>query len=408
MNNTKIVITGMGAVTPIGIGVEAYWQSLLSCRGGAAPISKFDASDLPVRFAAEVKQFDALTYLSAKRLEAMDDFQCYAFAAAAMALEDGALPVNPYRTGIVLGSALTGMATISQTQRDIDLAGQRVGPKFVPKILGNVAAAQIAIAYGIKGPSLTVDTACSSGTDAIIVAAMLLKSGAADAVLAVGAESGLSPLLIQSLSKAHALSQRNDAPEEASRPFDRDRDGFVIGEGGGAMLLETEAHALRRGATIRAELLGYANMNDGFHIMSPEPEGLGAAECMRLALESAGLSPEEIGYLNAHGTSTLKGDAAECLAIRRVFGDYTDHLPVSSIKGATGHMMGAGGVTEAIACVKALNSCVLPPTLHYGNPDPECVLDVIPNEPRQLKVRAAISNTFGFGGQNASLVLGAY
>jgi len=408
MNKTKIVITGMGAVTPIGIGVEEYWRNLLSCRSGMAPISKFDATDLPVRFAAEVKNFDPITYLSAKRLEAMDDFQRYAFAAAAMALEDGGLTINPYRTGIVVGSALTGMATISLTQREVDLTGQRVGPKFVPKILGNIAAAQIAISYGIKGPSLTVDTACSSGTDAIIMSAMLLKAGAADAVLAVGAESGLGPLLIQSLAKANALSQRNDAPEEASRPFDLDRDGFVIGEGGGAMLLETEEHALARGAAIRAELMGYANMNDGFHIMSPEPEGLGAAVCMRLALESAGLEPEQVGYLNAHGTSTLKGDAAECLAIRRVFGSYADILPVSSIKGATGHLMGACGVTEAIACVQALNGGVLPPTLHYGHPDPDCALDVIPNQPRPLKIRTAVSNTFGFGGQNASLVLGAY
>lgn len=409
MEQTKIVITGMGAVTPIGIGVSNYWKSLISGECGVGRITRFDASDLPVQIAAELKNFDPTAYMPKQLARTMDPFMQFAFIAAEQALQDCKLEIAPEcdRIGIVMGTAMDGVTTVAQTQASFD-EGHRVGPRFVPMTIGNIAAAQIAIAHGIHGPSLTLNTACSAGGDAIMTAAMLLRTGEADAVLAVGGESILCPIVVSGLSQAKALSRRNDDPQGACRPFDADRDGFVIGEGGGALMLETEAHALARGATIYAELAGYANTSDAHHVTAPCPDGAGAAACMKRALERAGMQPPEIGYINAHGTSTLLGDRAETTAVKAVFGSRESAPPMSSTKSATGHLMGAGGLTEAIACIMAVREGVLPPTLHLETSDPECDLDYVPNQARKVEITAAMSNSLGFGGQNSSLIVKKY
>ena len=409
LDQTKLVITGMGAVTPIGVGVPAYWQALTAGKCGIGRITRFDASDLPVQIAAELKDFDPAAYMPKTLARTMDPFMQYAFVAAEEALGDSGLDIaaDPDRVGIVMGTAMDGVTTVAGTQAAYD-AGKRVGPRFVPMTIGNIAAAQISIAHGITGPSMTLNTACSAGGDAIMTAAMLLRTGEADAVLAVGGESILCPIVVAGLSQAHALSRRNDDPEQACRPFDADRDGFVIGEGGGALILETEEHARARGAHIYAELAGYANTSDAHHVTAPHPEGAGAAACMRRALKRAGLQPSDIGYINAHGTSTGLGDIAETQAVKAVFGGRESAPPVSSTKSMTGHLMGAGGITESIACILAIHDGILPPTLHLAHPDPACDLDYIPNEARKTRITAAMSNSLGFGGQNSSLIFTQY
>ena len=409
LDQTKLVITGMGAVTPIGVGVPAYWQALTAGKCGIGRITRFDASDLPVQIAAELKDFDPAAYMPKTLARTMDPFMQYAFVAAEEALGDSGLDIaaDPDRVGIVMGTAMDGVTTVAGTQAAYD-AGKRVGPRFVPMTIGNIAAAQISIAHGITGPSMTLNTACSAGGDAIMTAAMLLRTGEADAVLAVGGESILCPIVVAGLSQAHALSRRNDDPEQACRPFDADRDGFVIGEGGGALILETEEHARARGAHIYAELAGYANTADAHHVTAPHPEGAGAAACMRRALKRAGLQPSDIGYINAHGTSTGLGDIAETQAVKAVFGGRESAPPVSSTKSMTGHLMGAGGITESIACILAIRDGILPPTLHLAHPDPACDLDYIPNEARKTRITASMSNSLGFGGQNSSLIFTQY
>lgn len=409
LDQTKLVITGMGAVTPIGVGVPSYWQALTAGKCGIGRITRFDASDLPVQIAAELKDFDPAAYMPKTLARTMDPFMQYAFVAAEEALGDSGLDIaaDPDRVGIVMGTAMDGVTTVAGTQAAYD-AGKRVGPRFVPMTIGNIAAAQISIAHGITGPSMTLNTACSAGGDAIMTAAMLLRTGEADAVLAVGGESILCPIVVAGLSQAHALSRRNDDPEQACRPFDVDRDGFVIGEGGGALILETEEHARARGAHIYAELAGYANTADAHHVTAPHPEGAGAAACMRRALKRAGLTPSDIGYINAHGTSTGLGDIAETQAVKAVFGGRESAPPVSSTKSMTGHLMGAGGITESIACILAIRDGILPPTLHLAHPDPACDLDYIPNEARKTRITAAMSNSLGFGGQNSSLIFTQY
>lgn len=409
LDQTKLVITGMGAVTPIGVGVPAYWQALTAGKCGIGRITRFDASDLPVQIAAELKDFDPAAYMPKTLARTMDPFMQYAFVAAEEALGDSGLDIaaDPDRIGIVMGTAMDGVTTVAGTQAAYD-AGKRVGPRFVPMTIGNIAAAQISIAHGITGPSMTLNTACSAGGDAIMTAAMLLRTGEADAVLAIGGESILCPIVVAGLSQAHALSRRNDDPEQACRPFDADRDGFVIGEGGGALILETEEHARARGAHIYAELAGYANTSDAHHVTAPHPEGAGAAACMRRALKRAGLQPSDIGYINAHGTSTGLGDIAETQAVKAVFGGRESAPPVSSTKSMTGHLMGAGGITESIACILAIRDGILPPTLHLAHPDPACDLDYIPNEARKTRITAAMSNSLGFGGQNSSLIFTQY
>ena len=423
----KIVITGMGAVTPIGSGVEEYWDNLIAGACGIDKIRQFDATDLAVRIAAEVHSFDLQKYMPKKMIHETDAFTQYAYVAAAEALamageKDGersgenarmigdpdgsadiGLPADPDQMGIVMGTAMAGVATTAATQEILTNAVHKnVGPRFVPRILGNIAAAQIAIAHGITGHSVTLSTACASGGDAVSAAAMLLQADEADAVLAVGAESILCPLVIYSLANAHTLSRMNDDPQHSCRPFDAHRSGFVIGEGGGALVLETEENALARGATIYAELAGWANNNEAYHVIKPNPDGVSSIKCMRKALLRAGLSPQDVDYINAHGTGTKLGDEAELNALGQLF----EGSAISSTKGATGHMMGAGGITEAIACIQAIREGIVPPTLNLEDCDSD--LDLVRGESRKMTVDTAMTNAFGFGGQNSSLIFRRY
>lgn len=404
----KIVITGMGAVTPIGIGVDTYWKNITAGASGIDTIKSFDASELAVQIAGEVKNFNPSDYMPKDLIRKTDPFMQYAYIAAEEALKQSNLEIEPERTGIVMGTAMNGIATIAFTQDALSGAThKKVGPRFIPKILGNIAAANIAIDHNIQGPSLTVSTACSSGGDAINTACMCMQTGKADVMLAVGAESVLCPLVIYSLANAKALSRRNDSPATASRPFDVTRDGFVIGEGGGALVLETEEHALARGAKIYGEVLGCGNTDDAYHVTAPHPEGRGAIACMKQAIAQANIDASQIGYVNAHGTATNKGDTVETASIKSVF---SDKLPyVSSTKGATGHMMGAGGITEVITCVKAIETGVIPPTINLNEVDPECSgIDFVANTAKKAEIDYAMSNAFGFGGQNSSIIVGRY
>ena len=404
----RIVITGMGAVTPVGIGVDNYWNNLIAGVSGIDTIKTFDSSELAVQIAGEIKDFNPSDYLEKDLIRKTDPFMQYAYIAAEEALKQSGLEVETERTGIIMGTAMSGVAPTALPQEARPGAShKKVGPRFIPKILGNIAAANIAIDYNIQGPSFTVSTACSSGGDAINTAIMCMQTGKADVMLAVGAESVLCPLVIYSLANAKALSRRNDDPKTASRPFDVTRDGFVIGEGGGALVLETEEHALARGAKIYGVIEGCGNTCDAHHVTAPHPEGRGAIACMKQALAEAGLTPDDIGYINAHGTATNKGDAVETGAIKSVF---TGKLPfASSTKGATGHMMGAGGITETIACIKAIETGTLPPTINLHEVDPECDgIDFVPNTAKEAKIDHAMSNAFGFGGQNSSVIVGRY
>ena len=412
----RIVVTGMGAVTPVGTGVNDYWNNLIEGVCGIDRISAFDASELAVQIAGEVRDFRAEDHMPGKLIHETDAFTQYAFAAANEALADAAgsgqagdlagsaakkLPAEPERCGIVMGTAMSGIDTIAATQEILTNAVHKnVGPRFVPRILGNIAAGQIAIEHGITGPSFTVSTACASGGDAILMSAMQLLAGEADMMLAVGADSTLCPLVIYSLSNARALSRENEHPELACRPFDASAKGFVIGEGGGALVLETRSHARGRGAKIYAELAGWANNNDAYHVTKPLEEGERAADCMRQALGRAQMDPAEIGYINAHGTGAPKGDLAEARAMKAVFAGCRP--AVSSTKAATGHMMGGGGITEAIACIKAIETGTLPPTLNLS--DPVMDLDLIRQTRTGQEIRAAMTNAFGFGGQNSTII----
>ncbi len=399
MEDRSIVITGTGAVTPLGTGTEAFWEGLISGRCGIGEIRSIDTAALPIHRAGEVRDFNARDFLPNPLVLDTAPFARYALAAAVMAVEESALDTDSERVGLVMGTALHGMDYLIQAQQLQTETGKGGDPKLLTKYMGNLAAAQFAIRRGIRGPSLTVSTACSSGGDAVTMGALLLRSGMADAVVVMAGEGAICPAAIQSLYRTRALS-----PLGESRPFSADRSGFVLGEGGGALVLETEAHAEARSACLRARLLGWGSNNDAFHPVSPRPDGRQAAACMGLALKQAGLCPSDIGYINAHGTATVKGDAAEAAAIRAVFGQEAP--PVSSTKGATGHMMGAGGVTELIACIKALETGLLPPNLGWTDPDPDCALDLVTEPGREVKLRAAMSNAFGFGGQNSSLIVG--
>lgn len=398
----------MGAVTPVGTGVGEFWRSLVSGRCGIGVLDRFTDEDIPVRVAALVRGFDAGLYMPGKLAKDSSRFSQYAFAAAAEALGQSGLDTasEAGRTGVTMGTAMAGVVDIAATQEEMTRSGEsKVSPRFVPKTLGNIAAAQIAIEYGLTGPSITVSTACSSGGDAIKLAMMLLRSGEADAMVAVGADSIICPLVTSSLSMARALSRETD-PSAACRPFDVRRNGFVMGEGGGALVLETEEHARARGAAILGYVLSAASNNDAYHITSPAPDGRGARACMREALRQAGLNPGDIGYINAHGTSTPVGDGIEAASIREVFGACTP--AVSSTKAATGHMMGAGGITEVISCVLACREGVLPATIGTSVLDPACEgVDIITAEARKCSVRTAMSNAFGFGGQNSSIIVSA-
>ena len=417
----RLVITGLGAVTPIGIGTDNYWQGILDRKCGIDKVPSLVEEYSPIQIAGIVKDFDPKDYMSGKLAKETSPFIQYAFASAKEALEASGFDIDKEddRIGIVMATALAGTSETAETQHEYENSTKKkVSPRFLPKILGNLGAAQIAIAYGIHGPSFTVTTACSSGGDAICMAAMLINAGDADAILVVGGESGHCPIVMSTLAQAKALSKNPD-PATACRPYDADRDGFVMGEGGGAILIESLEHAKARGAHIYAELAGYANNTDGYHVTAPSPDGIGAVKCMKAALARAGMSPEDIDYINTHGTSTPVGDIAEVNAIKTLYGWENQDAPmdpelkakippVSSTKGNTGHLMGAGGVTEVIACIEAVNNGILPPTLNYVTPDPDCDLDFIADGPRKAEVNVAMSNALGFGGQNSSIIVKKY
>ena len=401
MDKQSIVITGMGTVTCLGVGAEDYWNNLSAGVCGIGEITRLDTASLPVRRAGEVRDFQPRDFMPKPLVLDTEPFAQYAYASACQAVAQSGLDSRSDRVGIVMGTALHGIDYIARVQKEFDAAGKPAEPKLLTKYMGNIAASQFAIQNGVTGPSLTVSTACSTGGDAVNLASMLLETGRADAVIVMAGESAISPATIQSLSRIKAMS-----PTGESRPFCAERNGFVIGEGGGALILETEEHARARGAVILARLLGCADNTDGHHPVSPHPEGLYAAECFKTALRRAGLRPEDIGYVNAHGTATIKGDLAEAKALRLTFGDYP--VAVSSTKGATGHMMAAGGITEVVACVMAIRTGILPPNLGLTTQDPACDVHLITLENQRQQVSAAMSNAMGFGGQNSSVIVGKY
>lgn len=409
--NNRVMITGLGLVTPLGNDVQTTWEALVAGRSGVGPVTQFDASEYPTRIAAEVKGFDPEALFGRRDARRMARFTQFAMAAAAQALDGAGLSVteaNAHRIGVVIGSGIGGMISVLDEAEVLRTRGpRRVSPFFIPMILPDTAPGQVAIAYGLKGPNFAVTSACATGANAIGEAAEVIRRGAADVMLAGGSEAGIVPLAFAGFTVMQAVSTRNDEPERACRPFDATRDGFVMGEGGGVVVLESEAHARARGARIYAEVIGYGATADAYHITAPDETGDGAARAMQVALDSAELAPEQIGYLNAHGTGTVLNDKGETAAIKNVFGDYAYQLPVSSTKSMTGHLLGGAGAVEAIFCVLALTEGVLPPTINYEHPDPECDLDYIPNEARTAAVEVAMSNSFGFGGHNACLVVRA-
>ena len=403
----RVVVTGLGAVTPIGNNVAEYWSGLTSGRNGVASISLFDAANHACRFAAEVKEFDPTGFIEPKEAKRWDRFCKFGVVAAKQALAHAGLEItdaNADRIGISIGSGVGGLLTMETQAHVLEGKGPgRVSPFTVPMMIPNMATGLAAIALGAKGPSSAVATACAAGSNAIGDAFRLLQLGKAAAMVCGGAESAITPLGVAGFASAKALSFRNDDPSSASRPFDKDRDGFVIGEGSGVLVLETLAHAEARGATILAEIVGYGTTCDAHHITSPTPGGVGGAAAMRLALEDGGISADSIDYVNAHGTSTPANDSNETAAIKSALGARAGQIPVSSTKSMTGHLLGGSGGIEAVACVLALQHNVVPPTINYTNPDPECDLDVVPNSAREHTLGTVLSNSFGFGGHNVCL-----
>ena len=403
----RVVVTGLGAVTPIGNNVADYWSGLTSGRNGVASISLFDASRHACRFAAEVKDFDPTGFIEPKEAKRWDRYCKFGVVAAKQALADAGLEIsaaNAERIGVSIGSGVGGLLTMETQAHVLEGKGPgRVSPFTVPMMIPNMATGLAAIALGAKGPSSAVATACAAGSNAIGDAFRLLQMGKADAMVCGGAESAITPLGVAGFASAKALSFRNDDPATASRPFDRERDGFVIGEGSGVLVLETLSHAEARGATILAEIVGYGTTCDAHHITSPTPGGVGGAAAMRIAMEDGGLSAENIDYVNAHGTSTPANDSNETSAIKSALGHRAGVIPVSSTKSMTGHLLGGSGGIEAVACVLALQHNIVPPTINYSNPDPDCDLDVVPNTAREHTLGTVLSNSFGFGGHNVCL-----
>jgi 3-oxoacyl-[acyl-carrier-protein] synthase II len=401
-----VVVTGLGLVSPVGIGVEESWSALVAGRSGAGPITLFDASTFPTRIAAEVKGFDPGQFMDRKEVRRNDRFIHFALAAASMAMKDSGLDMSkedPERVGCIVGAGIGGLRTIEDEAAVLGARGVRkIGPFFIPSLIINLAPGQISLRYGMKGPNFSPVSACATGNHSLGDAMIYIERGMADVILAGGTEATISPLGVGGFCAARALSERNDAPEKASRPFDKGRDGFLAGEGSGILVLEEYEHARRRGARIYAELAGYGASADANHITAPSPEGEGGQRAMRMALRDAGVGPEQVGYINTHGTSTPVGDVAECQAINRVFGDHAKKkLMVSSTKSMIGHLLGAAGGAEAVISVLAIVRGVLPPTINVDDQDPECALDVIPNAAREVRVDVVLSNSFGFGGTNA-------
>lgn len=408
----RVVVTGLGCVSPLGNNVKDTWGALLSCKSGVAPITSFDASAHKTKFAAEVKGFDAAALFGVRDARKMDRFTQFATAATLEALEQSAFKVNESnrdRIGVVIGSGIGGILTLLAQAEIMRTRGpERVSPFLVPMMISDSAPAMIAIRVGAHGPNMALATACASGTNAIGEAVEMIRRGAADAMIAGGAEASIASLSMAGLNVMTALSMRNDSPETASRPFDKNRDGFVMGEGAGMVILESLETAQARGAKILCEFSGYGTTDDAYHVSAPSENGEGAALSMKLALENSGLKLSEIGYINAHGTSTHLNDKSETAAIKAVFGEQAYKVPVSSTKSMTGHLLGASGAVEAAISAMTLLENMIPPTINYETPDPDCDLDYVPNHPRKSAHDHVMSNSFGFGGHNATLILSRY
>ncbi len=408
----RVVITGIGMVTPVGIGVEESWKSICEGRSGIGPVTKFDASSFPSKIAAEVKDFRPEDFMEKQKVRRFDTFIHFAIASARMAMEDSGLKIddsNRDRIGCVTGSGIGGLPMIEHFHKILLEKGpKRISPFFIPGIIANMVAGEIAIEFGARGPNTSITTACASSAHAIGESFRLIREGRADVMITGGSEAVITPLAFGGFCAMHALSQRNDEPEKASRPFDLERDGFVMGEGAGILILEELEHAKRRGAKIYAELLGYGLSGDAYHVAAPDPDAIGAINCMKMALEDAGIRPEDVDYINAHGTSTKLNDASETKAIKEVFGAHAYKIPISSTKSMIGHLLGGAGAVEAIFSILTINTGIIPPTINYENPDPECDLDYVPNKARKADVKIALSNSFGFGGTNACLIFGKF
>lgn len=408
----RVVVTGMGCISPVGNNVTDTWQALLAGRSGAGMITHFDASRHKTKFAAEVKGFDGVALFGPRETRKMDRFTQFATAVALDALENSGLRIdesNRDRVGVVIGTGIGGIGTLLD-QNDVlhERGPERISPFLIPMMISDSAAGMLAIRVGVRGPNMSIATACASGNNAIGEATEMIRRGAADVMLAGASEAALLPLAMAGMNVMGALSTRNDDPQTASRPFDRERDGFLMGEGAGILVLEALEHARARGAKILCELTGYGTTDDAHHISAPAENGAGAALSMKLALDDAGLSTADIHYINAHGTSTPLNDKSETAAIKTVFGERAYEIPISSTKSMTGHLLGASGAVEAVFSIMAIRNGVMPPTINYQNPDPECDLDYVPNQPRKAFLRHVISNSFGFGGHNATLVFSQF
>ncbi len=412
MKTRRVVVTGLGLVTPVGTGVEKNWESLCNGKTGIGPITRFDASAFPTQIAGEIKDFNAADFLDRQQVRRFDIFLHYAIAAAKMAMEDSGLKIdagNAHRVGCVTGTGLGGLTMIEDFHKVLLENGpRRLSPFFIPGIIANMVPGQISIEFGAKGPNISLETACSASCHAVGESYRYIRDGISDAIITGGAEAVITPLAVGGFCSMRALSTRNDDPEKASRPFDLDRDGFVMGEGAGILILEELNHALERGAKIYAEVGGYGLSGDAHHVSAPEPQGEGAISCMKMAIDGGGLKPEDIDYINAHGTSTPLNDEAETKAIKKVFGAHAYKLAISSTKSMTGHLLGAAGGVEAIFTALTIYHGMIPPTINYETKDPVCDLDYVPNKARKAEVKVAMSNSYGFGGTNACLILKAY
>ncbi|WP_054259832.1 beta-ketoacyl-ACP synthase II [Propionispora sp. 2/2-37] len=408
----RVVITGLGAISPVGIGKEEFWNAILAGKCGIGRISRFDPTEYSTQIAGEVKDFDPVNYIDKKEAKRMDRATQFAIAATKLAFEDAKIDLEAEdrtRVGTLIGTGIGGIETLHEQYKILFEKGpNRVSPFFVPMMIGNMVAGQTSITFGLQGPNSCVVTACATGTNAVGDAFRIIQRGDADVMVAGGTEAAISPAAVAGFCSMKAMSTRNDEPEKASRPFEKDRDGFVMGEGAGIVVLESLEHALSRGAHIYAEIAGYGYNADAYHITAPAPEGVQQAKCMEMALRDAGLKPEEADYINAHGTSTPLNDKNETLAIKSLFGKHAYDMAVSSIKSMTGHLLGAAGGIECIATALTIADDIIPPTINYDTPDPELDLDYVPNEARSRVVNVALSNSFGFGGHNATILLKKY
>ncbi len=411
MARRRVVITGMGVVTPLGCSVERYWDGLITGRSGIGPITHFDSTLFDTHFAGECRDFDPSNWIDGKAAKRMDPFAQFALASAMQAVKDAGIDLSrgdPYRHGVIIGSGIGGLLELEQQHvRLIEKGPSKVSAFTIPKLMVNAASGNISIQFGLKGPSSAVATACASATNAMGDALHAIQRGDADVMITGGSEAAVTRISVAAFNAMHALSTRNDNPPAASRPFDRDRDGFVISEGAGVLIFEEYEHARARGARIYAEVLGYGMTSDGGHITQPDENGSSAAMAMQKCITDARIEPQNVDYINAHGTSTSLGDIAETRAIKRVFGEHAPKVPVSSTKSATGHLLGASGGIELVATVMAIHNRTIPPTINLDTPDPECDLDYVPNQARDLRVRRAMSNSFGFGGHNACILVGS-